>query len=228
MAALFNRLISAGLSLIIFVSALFSTGERPENVDMPDTKPGEYGQWVDPFIGTGGLPWVSGMLFPGATTPFGLVRLSPDTTFPAGINLFTCGTAGYYYGHNYLWGFSHTRLSGTGATDMGHFRVTPALGNAQASKRLTNPLVFTHEQEAATAGYFAVNLPGIDCLAELTATNHAGVHRYTFGSSKDAHLFIDATSFLSDGRATEGKVNINPEAMEVTGEGRVFTSFTGR
>ena len=228
MAALFNRLISAGLSLIIFVSALFSTGERPENVDMPDTKPGEYGQWVDPFIGTGGLPWVSGMLFPGATTPFGLVRLSPDTNFPAGINIFTCGTAGYYYGHNYLWGFSHTRLSGTGATDMGHFRVTPALGNAQASKRLTNPLVFTHEQEAATAGYYAVNLPGIDCLAELTATNHAGVHRYTFGSSKDAHLFIDATSFLSDGRATEGKVNINPEAMEVTGEGRVFTSFTGR
>lgn len=228
MTAIFNRLISIILSLLIFVSALFSTGEGPKSVVMPDTDPGEYGQWVDPFIGTGGYPWVSGMLFPGATTPFGLVRLSPDTTFPAGINPFTCGTAGYYYGHNFLWGFSHTRLSGTGATDMGHFRVTPAIGNENPADRLKNPILFTHDGEVATAGYYAVNLPGINCLAELTATNHAGVHRYTFGSSKDAHLFIDATSFLRDGRASEGKISINPEAMEVTGEGRVFTSFTGR
>lgn len=228
MTAIFNRLTSMVLSLIIFVSALFSTGEGPKSLVMPDAEPGEYGQWVDPFIGTGGYPWVSGMLFPGATTPFGLVRLSPDTTFPAGINPFTCGTAGYYYAHKHLWGFSHTRLSGTGATDMGHFRVTPAIGNANPADRLKKPILFTHDGEVATAGYYAVNLPAIDCLAELTATNHAGVHRYTFGSSKDAHLFIDATSFLRDGRATEGKINIHPETMEVTGEGRVFTAFTGR
>lgn len=228
MLAIFNRLTSILLSLLIFVTAVFSTGEGPKALDMPDTNPGEYGQWVDPFIGTGGYPWVSGMLFPGATTPFGLVRLSPDTTFPAGINPFTCGTAGYYYGHNFLWGFSHTRLSGTGATDMGHFRVTPAIGNKNPADRLKKPILFTHDGEVGTAGYYAVNLPGIDCLAELTATNHAGVHRYTFGSSKDAHLFIDATSFLRDGHASEGKINIHPETMEVTGEGRVFTAFTGR
>lgn len=227
MAAAIKKISGMLLSLIIFISATFQTG-LPHSVNMPDTKPGEYGQWVDPFIGTGGLPWACAMLFPGATAPFGMVRLSPDTTFPGGINPFTCGTAGYWYGHNYLWGFSHTRLSGTGATDMGHFRVTPAVGNNDPAKRLTNPIIFTHEQEEATAGYYAVNLPAIDCLAELTATDHTGVHRYTFGSSKDAHLFIDATSFLRQGRATEGKIKINPNAMEITGEGRVFTAFTGR
>ncbi len=224
---LLRRIVSTVLTMVIFFTALFQAG-LPRNVQMPEADAGEYGQWVDPFIGTGGYPWVSGMLFPGATTPFGMVRLSPDTTFPGGINPFTCGTAGYYYGHNYLWGFSHTRLSGTGATDMGHFRVTPAVGDTDPAKRLSNPIIFSHEKETASPGYYAVYLPGIDCMAEMTAATHTGVHRYTFGSGKDAHIFIDATSFLRDGRAEEGKVTINPEAREVTGEGRVFTAFTGR
>ena len=224
---LLRRIVSTVLTMVIFFTALFQVG-LPRNVQMPEADEGEYGQWVDPFIGTGGYPWVSGMLFPGATTPFGMVRLSPDTTFPGGINPFTCGTAGYYYGHNYLWGFSHTRLSGTGATDMGHFRVTPAVGDTDPAKRLSNPIIFSHEKETASPGYYAVYLPGIDCMAEMTAATHTGVHRYTFGSGKDAHIFIDATSFLRDGRAEEGKVTINPEAREVTGEGRVFTAFTGR
>ena len=60
MAAIFNRLISTVLGLLIFVCAMFSTGEAPKSLDMPDTKPGEYGQWVNPFIGTGGLPWEIG------------------------------------------------------------------------------------------------------------------------------------------------------------------------
>ncbi len=224
---LLRRIVSTVLTMVIFFTALFQVG-LPRNVQMPEADEGEYGQWVDPFIGTGGYPWVSGMLFPGATTPFGMVRLSPDTTFPGGINPFTCGTAGYYYGHNYLWGFSHTRLSGTGATDMGHFRVAPAVGDTDPAKRLSNPIIFSHEKETASPGYYAVYLPGIDCMAEMTAATHTGVHRYTFGSGKDAHIFIDATSFLRDGRAEEGKVTINPEAREVTGEGRVFTAFTGR
>ena len=227
MLALIKNLHRFILATVILFTALFQTG-LPRAVEMPDTQPGEYGQWVDPFIGTGGLPWASGMLFPGATAPFGMVRLSPDTAWPGGIHPFTCGTAGYYYGHDHLWGFSHTRLSGTGVEDMGHFRVTPAVGNFDPADRRTKPIVFSHGQETATAGYYAVNLPGIDCLAELTATQHTGVHRYTFRSAKDAHLFIDATSFLADGRAENGKINVLPEAREVEGEARVFTGFTGR
>lgn len=213
MLALIKNLHRFILATVIVFTALFQTG-LPRVVDMPDTQPGEYGQWVDPFIGTGGLPWVSGMLFPGATTPFGMVRLSPDTAWPGGIHPFTCGTAGYYYGHDHLWGFSHTRLSGTGVEDMGHFRVTPAVGNFDPADRRSKPLVFSHDQETSTAGYYAVNLPGIDCLAELTATQHTGAHRYTFRSAKDAHLFIDATSFLADGRAEEGKSTSFPKPVK--------------
>ena len=68
-----TRIYSLILAAIVFFTALFTTGELPKNTAMPDTLPGEYGQWVDPFIGTGGLPWVCAMLFPGATTPFGMV-----------------------------------------------------------------------------------------------------------------------------------------------------------
>ncbi len=221
-----QRVLSALLAIVTAVLAV--AVKLPVWDKVPDTKPGVYGKWVDPFIGTGGIPWASAMLFPGPTAPFGMVRLSPDTSFPAGFNPVKLGTAGYYYGHRNILGFSHTRLSGTGATDMGHFRVTPAVGNADPADRLKKPLVFSHRQEKATAGYYAVNLPTISCLAELTAANHTGVHRYTFGTKKDAHIFIDATSFLLGGRAEEGKIAILPDAMEVEGEGRVFTAFTGR
>lgn len=223
-----TRIYSLILAAIVFFTALFTTGELPKNTAMPDTLPGEYGQWVDPFIGTGGLPWVCAMLFPGATTPFGMVRLSPDTSLVGGSEPFKMGMAGYYYPHTHILGFSHTRLSGTGAKDLGHFRVTPGVGNVNPLNRLKNPLIFSHDKEVATAGYYAVNLPGIDCLAELTATTHVGAHRYTFGSSKDAHLILDATSFLAGGRAEEGVVRVNADAMEIEGEGRVFTSFSGR
>ncbi len=228
MLAIAKKLQGIFLSLTILFSSLFTTGKLPKSIVMPDLKPGVYGQWVDPFIGTGGIPWACAMLFPGATSPFGMVRLSPDTTFPGGINPFTCGTAGYYYGHNYLWGFSHNRLSGTGATDLGQFRVTPAIGKVNPADRLKNPLIFSHEQEEAAPGYYAVNLPSINCMAELTSTDHTGVHRYTFGSEKDAHILIDATSFLRDGKASEGKIKIIPDAMEIEGEARVLTGFASR
>ncbi len=228
MLKFFLKFFSSLVSILIVLSSLFRTGNVRLNVEMPELKTGQYGQWVDPFIGTGGIPWAGAMLFPGATSPFGLVRLSPDTTVAGGANLIKIGTSGYHYWQHHLWGFSHTRLSGTGVTDMGHFRVTPTIGDFKAEKRLKKPLIFSHDNEVASAGYYAVQLPAIDCLAELTTTQHVGAHRYTFGSDKDARLLLDATSFLIGGRAEEGKVKIDPQAMEVTGESRVFTGFTGR
>src|SRR5262245_43731893 len=67
-----------------------------------DPKAGALGRHVDPFIGTGGLPWTSGMLFPGATTPFGLARPSPDTSWTRGLVLSAMATAGYNHRHTYL------------------------------------------------------------------------------------------------------------------------------
>lgn len=225
---IFKKIQGVFYSIILFFTSLFATGELPKTVTMPETQAGQYGQWVDPFIGTGGIPWASAMLFPGATAPYGAVRLSPDTTMIGGAEPIKLGTAGYYYEHSYTFGFSHTRLSGTGAKDMGHFRITPAIGNTSPGTRLSKPLYFSHDNEVATAGYYAVNLPSINCMAEMTATAHTGMHRYTFDTKKDAHLFLDATSFLGNGRATEGKVTVLPESNEVVGEGRIFTDFTSR
>ncbi len=228
MSFIFKKIQCVLFSVLVFFTSLFTAGQLPKFSQVPDTNPGEYGRWVDPFIGTGGIPWACAMLSPGPTAPFGMVRLSPDTSFVGGAYIFKTNTSGYYYGHNYILGFSHTRLSGTGATDMGHFRVTPAIGDTDPTKRLKNPLLYSHEYEDATAGYYAVDLPTIGCVAELTATDHVGVHRYTFSSSKDAHIFLDATSFLGDGRAEDGHVKIIPDDMEIEGDGCVYTGFTGR
>ena len=82
---------------------------------------------VNPFIGTGSFHLTTAYNYPGPSLPFGMLRLSPET---ASIFNNTRGksTSGYFYGDNKIVGFSHTRLSGTGATDGGHFLVTPVKG----------------------------------------------------------------------------------------------------
>ena len=227
MLAILRQLQSIFLAIGILFTSLISTGAPVFGTKMPDTEPGVYGQWVNPFIGTGGYPWVGGNMYPGATAPFGAVKLSPDSVTPNGTNLFNWASSGYHYGDTYILGFSHTRLSGTGARDMGHFRVTPNIGSAYPLDRLSKPLIFSHDDEVATAGYYAVYLSGIKCMAELTASEHVGAHRYTFGTDKDALIYIDATSFLYDGRAFDGKISIDENGM-ITGEALVDTQFTGR
>ncbi|MGI6746204.1 MAG: GH92 family glycosyl hydrolase [Acutalibacteraceae bacterium] len=228
MLELLQQVQSIIMIIVILFSSLFVVGTIPITVTMPPLQPGEYGQWVDPFIGTGGYPWVGGNLFPGALSPFGAVKLSPDSVTAEGETLFNWATAGYNYADTYLLGFSHTRLSGTGSRDMGHFRVTPQVEGTSFDERLSKPLPFSHDTETATAGYYAVYLPSIGCMAELTASPHVGMHRYTFGTDKDAHIFIDSTSFLFGGRAEEGIIRVNPDTGEITGEARLFVGFSGR
>ena len=100
-------------------------GAKPGRLQTP-VQPGELGRWVNPFIGTGGFPWVCGHNFPGAMVPFGMVRLGPETSSIL-IRKRALNTSGYYFGDDQILGFSHTRLNGTGATDGGHFLVVPAL-----------------------------------------------------------------------------------------------------
>ncbi|MFA5329730.1 MAG: hypothetical protein WC384_18185, partial [Prolixibacteraceae bacterium] len=185
-------------------------------------KPGELGRNVNPFIGTGGFPtYTAADDIPGATVPFGMVRLSPDTKFFLG-SLFgdeeTVSTAGYYYGDNKIMGFSHTRLVGTGAYDGGHFRVIPTVGeNGQKRYRQKKYSQFSHSQEVAFPGYYAVNIPEQDVLVELTASERVGAHRYTFSGKETPHILIDVSSALGHGKTTEGEVSISPEKQEITG-----------
>jgi predicted alpha-1,2-mannosidase len=195
--------------------------------------PGPLVSWVNPFIGTGGYPsYTSGDDIPGVTMPFGMVRLSPDTKYFLGSRIGegnTVSTAGYFYGDHRLMGFSHTRLIGTGASDGGNFRVIPVSGDTGYTRYLDEKFIwFSHKNEKAFPGYYAVNLPGQGVLAELTASEHTGVHRYTFAKGKKPHILIDVSSVMGNGRSENGEVRINPEKNEVTGSIKSYGSFSGR
>lgn len=146
--------------------------------------------YVDPFIGTG----FHGHTYPGATVPFGAVQLSPDTR--AG-NWDAC--AGYHYDDATLKGFSHTHLSGTGCIDLGDILFRPTTQKPDlAAENIYQPAAFSHKDEKASAGYYSVLLKDEGIKAELTATTHVGIHRYTFPSGKEASVIIDLAHLLDN------------------------------
>ncbi|NQU53668.1 MAG: hypothetical protein HQ522_14125, partial [Bacteroidetes bacterium] len=207
--------------------------------------PSKLGSLVNPFIGTGGFPvYTAADDFPGPSMPFGMVRLGPDTDFFLRNSLFEISsipilglfapsenpvsTAGYYYGDKEIMGFSHTRLVGTGASDGGHFRVIPSTGDdAYKDYKAGKYNKFSHNEEVAFPGYYAVRFPEKEIVAELTASERVGVHRYTFSRNETPHILIDVASILK-GRTEEGEVKIIPESREITGAIRTFGSFSGR
>ena len=142
----------------------------------------EPAEWVDPFIGTGGIAHC----FPGATTPFGMVQLSPDTK-----NTGWDGCSGYRDCDSTLLGFSHTHLSGTGQTDFGDFLITPATGK----------IPFAKENETASPGYYSVKTK--DYLIELTALPRTGCHRYTFFGDVERQLIIDLRYNIGETRPSQ-------------------------
>jgi len=156
-------------------------------------------QYVNPLIGTDRM----GHTYPGATLPFGMVQLSPDTdTIPYEAGGKYNGDvykycAGYQYADNTIVGFSHTHFSGTGHSDLGDILIMPTLGKLQMNPgTAANPMsgyrsAFTHTTEVASPAYYAVTLEDNDIRAELTATRRTGVHRYTFRSGGEAHIILD-------------------------------------
>ncbi|AWO00706.1 sugar hydrolase [Chitinophaga alhagiae] len=159
-------------------------------------------QYVKPIIGTQKM----GHTYPGATVPFGMVQLSPDTdTIPYEMNgkynpdvYKYC--AGYQYTDKTIVGFSHTHFSGTGHSDLGDFLIMPTTGPLQLNPGTADKPEsgyrsrFSHEHETAEAGYYKVRLDDHNILAELTATNRVGLHRYTFPQADQAHIILDLVS----------------------------------
>lgn len=139
-------------------------------------------QYVNPFIGTA----EHGHTFPGAIVPFGGVQLSPDTRLDG-----WDGCSAYHYSDNRIYGFSHTHLSGTGCSDYGDILVMPFTGEPSLSNEQYSS-TFSHQNETATAGYYAVKLDN-GIFAELTTDQHVGLHRYTFPKSGHRGIIIDMT-----------------------------------
>ena len=233
--SIFHSLANLIMAGIMSFTGLLFTGQMPIG-KIPVPEAGPLTQYVNPFVGTGSIPWNSGMTNPGACAPFGAVRLAPDTCLPFGFNIDRVGTGGYWNGKTHTTGFSMNRVSGAGLIEGGNFRVTPGLDKADPLQRLKRPLLFAHAREEAVPGYYGVWLPEAACLAELTATVHTGVQRYTFTSDKDAHLFFDAASSLHySRRAQSAAIKVVDEyTLQGNYENRVFfyaefdTPFTAR
>ena len=164
--------------------------------------------FIDPFIGTG----FHGHTYPAATVPFGAVQLSPETR--AG-NWDAC--AGYHYDDSTLTGFSHTHLSGTGCIDLGDLLIRPTTQTVDPSRQpMYAPAAFRHEDEKAEAGYYAVLLHEEGIRAELTATAHTGVHRYTFPKESTPTVIVDLKHSLDNEHIYESSLQVvNPH--EITG-----------
>jgi predicted alpha-1,2-mannosidase len=157
--------------------------------------------YVHPIIGTQRM----GHTFPGATVPFGMVQLSPETdTIPYEQNgkynpdvYKYC--AGYQYDDKTIVGFSHTHFSGTGHSDLGDFLLMPTVGPLRLNPGTSDQphsgfrSAYSHANETAEANYYKVKLDDYNILAELTTSTRVGMHRYTFPKSDQAHILLDLT-----------------------------------
>lgn len=161
--------------------------------------------YVDTFIGSG----FHGHTYPGATTPFGSVQLSPDTRRG---NWDAC--SGYHYSDSTIIGFSHTHLSGTGCIDLGDILFHPTTDQIQNREKgyIFDPLPFSHKNEAAKAGYYRVKLDN-SIVAELTATTHTGVHRYSFPKNTDRKIIVDLAHLLDSEKINEAELSLNSDEL---------------
>jgi predicted alpha-1,2-mannosidase len=165
---------------------------------------------VNPFIGTA----EHGHVYPGATVPFGSVQLSPDN-----------GTQGWDWCSGYNWvdstivGFTHTHLSGTGIGDLCDILVMPATKKISWSEVDNEPknrpflTKFSHKNERAEPGFYEVMLEN-GIRAELTATMHTGIHRYSFPKGLLRSIVVDLGYALNWDKPTKtGFSHISPSLI---------------
>ena len=151
--------------------------------------------YVNTFIGTGG----HGHTYPGASLPFGMMQLSPDTRLEG-----WDGCGGYHFSDSIIYGFSHTHLSGTGISDYGDILLMPTKGEikltngvkeSSISEKAINQLgygsKFSHSNETSSPGYYQVFLEDYSINVELTTSIRSGIHKYTFNSKDSANLILD-------------------------------------
>lgn len=151
-------------------------------------KPTDPTDFVNPFIGTGG----HGHTYPGASAPFGMMQLSPDTRHEG-----WDGCGGYHYDDDIIYGFSHTHLSGTGIPDYADLLVVPQVGKPKIDPLFKDKVNgfgshFDHSSEIAKPGFYSVKLKDKLIDVQLTTADHSGMHRYTFHDfGEEKYILLD-------------------------------------
>lgn len=168
--------LSVFLYTLALGSAFYSCSTAKQ--DTPQT---DYTQYVDPFIGAAD----NGHTFPGACRPFGMIQTSPVT---GAVGWRYCSE--YMYADSIIWGFTQTHLNGTGCMDLGDILVMPFTGERHRTWDAYRSR-FSKTSENATPGYYTVTLDQAKVKAELTATTHAALHRYTYEQADSASILID-------------------------------------
>ena len=172
-------------SKLLFTLVIFSIISCKERVITPAQDTKSLLTYVNPFIGTGG----HGHTYPGATMPFGMMQLSPDTRLDG-----WDGCSGYHYSDEYIYGFSHTHLSGTGVSDYGDILLMPTnkvIFNNGADGKEGYRSKFSHDKEKAEPGFYKVHLDDTDIDVELTVSKRSGMHKYQFPSSENQVIILD-------------------------------------
>ena len=171
--------------LFILFAILSLTNCLENHKNLQAVKEKDLIKYVNPFIGTGG----HGHTYPGATMPFGMMQLSPDTRLDG-----WDGCSGYHYSDEYIYGFSHTHLSGTGVSDYGDILLMPTnevrFNNGYDGKKGYRAH-FSHEKEIAEPGYYKVHLDSTEIDVELTVSKRSGIHKYSFPKDSKQIVILD-------------------------------------
>ncbi|MCJ8209822.1 GH92 family glycosyl hydrolase [Mucilaginibacter sp. RS28] len=182
----FLKFAKGSLSSMLMLSV---AGAMMTNQAFSQAKPKEsLTKYVDPFIGTG----FHGHVFLGANVPFGAVQLGPSN-----ISQGWDWCSGYHISDSTIVGFQHTHLSGTGIGDLGDISIMPTTGALKMSKGTIKDMEsgyvskFSHKEETARPGYYAVRLKRYNIGVRLTTTKRVGFHEYTFPKSDQSHIIID-------------------------------------
>ncbi|WP_156044008.1 GH92 family glycosyl hydrolase [Cellulomonas sp. HZM] len=197
-AARLRRGVATSVAAALVAAGVGALGASPASADEAVDLTG----YVNPFIGTQD----EGNTYPGATVPFGMVQMSPDT----GHN------TGYDYTQSKIRGFSLAHMSGVGCGLDGFVPILPTTGAISSTDNASYNLSFSHADEEAHPGYYKVALsaPAGKVTAELSATEHTGVQRYTYPATTDAKVLVDAGQALST--VTHSSVSIDATARTVT------------
>ncbi len=177
------------INLFIICLSIIITNCEEEIIDQKK----DFTHKVNNFIGTGG----KGHTYPGATTPFGMVQLSPDNGISGWDRI-----SGYFYEDSTIGAFSHTHLSGTGIGDLYDIPFFPSLYSVQSKGELVK---FKHSNEYAEPGYYRVKMDN-NIKVELTATNRVGFHKYTFPIAKKSSVFVDLVRAINWDTTVKSKI----------------------
>ena len=174
-------------------------------------------EYVDPMIATGGVGYAVNCGYPGANTPLGMVKISPDTaTMGDSADGFYRG-GGYHYDDQKIQGFSHMHLYATGITGHGVLASMPSDGmDASKTNRDGYGMVFSHDKEWASVGKYEVHLEGVE--VELTATAHTALHEYRFDTyMEEPTILIDVAHAMGRGVVSGGEIRISEDMQHVEG-----------